>query len=58
MIRSKEYDRKYRGNCCHVSRFYFQCTKPTRTERFPLTREINRVELAAPSGFQESGSPE
>lgn len=30
----------------------------TRTERFPLTREINRVELAAPSGFQESGSPE
>lgn len=30
---------------------------PMRIERFPLTRKINRVELAAPSGFQESGKP-
>lgn len=33
-----------------------RCCVHTRTERFPLTRQINKVVFAAPSSFQESGT--
>lgn len=53
-----EIRQKVSGKQFLASGFSLYKAMPTRTECFPLTLEINRVELAAPSGFQESGSPE